>query len=435
MSSHHGRKARNGGQAAFTLIELMVALAVTMVVMLGVLAMFDLSNKLSRVQTHITDMQQSLRMAQYDMVRMARMAGRGGLSAALPGQALPLGTGISIRSNVPDGEHLLAADTSSPEVLAGSDVLTLRGAFATPVYQVDYTKATFSVTGPGAPAPNDATGGSLLVCKKLEAGLEQDLSALEGLIQQAAADATKARKEALLLVSPASDTIYAVVQLDPAGSSILASSPLCLPGSAAVSVRFNSDRTDSLVTRYRTLYPAPVAGNLPGGLTKVAYFSLLEEHRFYIRKDHAIEGDATSELTPVLSRARVYPGTDLPYGGDAANLRQDVADGILDLQLALGFDVNGDEQLVEDAAAPESDEWLGNAAGEDPITGSLKALRISTLARTRRPDNKFAAPDLERLEDHEYDLEEAADPVNGETARKYRRRTLQTIANLRNLTT
>jgi hypothetical protein len=382
-------------------------------------------------------MQQSLRIAQHDIVRMVRMAGRGGLEPILPGPVYPAGAGISILSgaSVGNAAYLVPGDTTSPKVLSGTDVLTLRGAFATPIYQVRYADAgSFVPTGPGAPVPTDATGGSVVICTRSPTGNDQDLTTLTGLIAEAQTDPAKARQEALILVSSESDAINAVVQLVPGASSAFATSPVCLNGSG-VSLTFNSDRNDSRVSQYRALYAAPAAANLPSALTKVAFVGLLEEYRFYVREDHAIEGDAASALTPVLSRARFYPGTNLPYAGDAANLRQDVADGVLDLQLAIGLDVNDDGLVTEDAANPGSDEWLGNAAGEVAIAGGLKALRITTLARTGRPDNVYSAPDLLRVEDHNYALNDAADRVNGDVSRKYRRRLLQTIANLRNLTT
>jgi type II secretory pathway pseudopilin PulG len=440
MTANRETDAVRPGQGGFTLIELAVALGVTMIVMLGILALFDFNNKLTRVQTNMADMQQSLRIAQYDIVRMARMTGRGGLSSILPGQNYPVGVGVSILSgaNVNDNTYLIPGDQDSPKLLEGSDVLTLRGAFATPIYQVRFADPnSFVLTGPGAPAPASTTGGTIMICSLTPtgSGITQDLSALTALINEARADATKARKEALLLLSPQSDSIYTIVQLDPANSSVFANNPGCLDNGSGVILSFNSDRTDTLVAQYRNLYPAPVAGNLPDGMTRVAFVALLEEHRFYLREDHAVEGDLTSELMPVLARARFYPGTNLPYAGDTANLRQDIADSILDLQFSLGLDTNGDGRVTENLTNPTTDEWLGNAAGDAAIVGGLKAIRISTLARTGRPDNIYRAPDLPRVEDHAFDLGDSSDRVNGTVARMYRRRVLQTIANLRNLTT
>jgi type II secretory pathway pseudopilin PulG len=432
---------RSAGQAGFTLVELLVALAVTVVVVLGILLLFDFNNKLTRVQTNVADMQQSERVAQYDMVRLARMAGRGGLPvsalAANQSSALPLGSGISVLNNAPANTNLVAADTTSPLILQGTDVLTLRGAFSTPIYQVAFADpTTFTLTGTGTPTPTTATGGTVQICNLSPSGSTQDLTALTALIDLAAGG--KVRKEALILVSPIDDGIYSVVQLDPSTSTKTAAS--CAGG--GVTLAFNCDPLDTLVAKYRALYPAPAGGSLNSALTNVAFVGLLEEYRFYVREDHAISGNSASTLTPVLSKARFYPGTDQVYADDTSNLKQDIADGIVDLQIAFGIDANGDGQLTEDPVNPNTDEWLNNAAGDTALTGGLKAIRISTLARTNRQDHDFVAPDLLGLEDHAYSLTDINDPVNGydavnfkgSMARLYRRRVLQTVVNLRNLT-
>ena len=121
------------GQRGFTLIEVTVSLIVTVIVLLGVLALFDFSNKLTRVQTNISDMQQSLRVAQTDSVRLIRMAGRGGL----PVGNLPDGYGGGGRQQRGGRHPLPSATPRTPEIVHGSDVLTVRGVFSTPIYQID----------------------------------------------------------------------------------------------------------------------------------------------------------------------------------------------------------------------------------------------------------------------------------------------------------
>jgi len=435
MNPRRDCATRTAGQKGFTLIELLVALAVTVVVVLGILLLFDFNNKLTRVQTNVADMQQSERIAQYDMVRMARMPGRGGMPLTA-GAPLPAGSGISVLNNAPAGTNLIAGDAGSPKILAGTDVLTLRGAFSTPIYEVAYANpVSFTLSGPGTPTPSTATGGTVAICNLSPTGATQDLTALTALIDLAASG--KVRKEALILVSPISDTIYSIVALDPTTSTKTAAS--CATG--GITLAFDCDPADPTVSKYRALYPAPV-GSLHSSLTNVVLVGLLEEYRFYVREDHEISGDATSALTPVLSRARFYPGTDQPYAADTSNLKQDIADGIVDLQIAFGIDANGDGQLAEDLATPATDEWQGNAAADTALTGGLKAIRISTLARTNRRDHDFLAPVLAGVEDHVYSTTDIDDPVNGydavnfkgSMARLYRRRVLQTIVNLRNLT-
>jgi Type IV Pilus-assembly protein W len=387
----------------------------------------------SRAQTNVADMQQSLRIGQYQMVRMARMAGRGGLPPILPAKALPTGVGISVQNNVTEPTYLVASDSSAPKVLAGTDVLTLRGVFSTPVYQVaSANAASFKLTGPGTPTPATATGGTVEVCTVTPSGANQDLTPLTSLIDQAKTNPAKASKEGVILVSPLDDGIYGVVQLDPATSTKTVTG---CPTASGVTLAFKCDRSDSLTSQYRDLGPASAGANLHPALTKVGFLGVVEEYRYYVREDHAVPNDAKSDLMPVLSRARFYPGTNQVYATDNDNLRQDIADGILDLQIALGLDVDGDGLVKEDTANPANDEWLGNAPGEAVIAGELKAVRISTLARTNRADPCYSAPELVGVEDHSYDVTDPNDRVNGTIASHFRRRLLQTIANLRNLTT
>jgi len=406
-------QAVRSGQRGFTLIELAVALGVTVVVMLGILFLFDFNNKLARVQTNVADMQQSLRVAQYDMVRMARMAGRGGLT---------LNQGIAITTaDEKDNAYLIPGDATSPKVLAGTDVLTLRGVFTTPVFQVAYTNPL--------PTPATATGGLVEICKLSPTGQVQDLDSIQDQL---------GRAEGVILVSPLDDRFYKVVELDPAQTSTdTLTCPKTGPAPGGITLAFTA------VSGYDSLSAPPANAQL--ALQKVGYVGILEEYRFYVREDHAVSGSPESLLKPVLSRARFFPGTEDPYVGPTATatdrdaiLSQDIADGIMDLQIAMGFDTDNDGRITENLADLDADEWFGNSPGDGAPAGRFKGLRISTLVRTRRPDNTYEAPFLAGLEDHVYDTVSPGNVTgrfNGEIARKYRRRVLQTIVNLRNLTT
>jgi hypothetical protein len=408
------------GQAGFTLIELAVALGVTTIVMLGILFLFDFNNKLARVQTNVADMQQSLRIAQYDMVRMVRMAGRGGLNAT-QGVAITRDVGADVRLIAGGGPEI-------PKILEGTDVLTVRGVIGTPIYQVSFTNPDAYVLtgGPNPVKPETATNGTIEICRLSPAGTIQDLTAISARLTPG--DQGE-HGEALILVSPMGDDFYAVVEL-----KTLTLSPVPTTCPPAPSGEPTSLKLEFTINSEYIALGAPTADARVVALSRVAYVGFLEEYRFYVREDHAILDDEGSELTSVLSRARFYPGTDFPYDGDAGNLEQDIADGILDLQIAMGLDVDGDGLVKEDLLLPGEDEWLGNAPGEAAIDGGLKNLRISTLARTTRLDHDYSAPDLTAVEDHPYTLT-TGDRLNGRTARHFRRRLLQTIVNLRNITT
>jgi hypothetical protein len=98
--------------------------------------------------------------------------------------------------------------------------------------------------------------------------------------------------------------------------------------------------------------------------------------------------------------------------------------------------LNGDGEVTGAPTPPATDEWLYNAAADDPTpftAGTLAYIRLSTLARTDRPDAQYQTPPLAPLEDHDYD--NPATDLNSKTKPdwRYRRRILQTVVDLRNL--
>ncbi|MBW8876449.1 MAG: PilW family protein [Acidobacteria bacterium] len=396
-------------QRGFTLVEVTVSLFVTVIILLGVLALFDFSNKLARAQTNVSDMQQSLRVAQTDAIAMIRMAGRGGL----PLSNLPDGFAVAVSDNVKEPTYIGGAGkTDTPEIVPDTDVLTVRGVFSSPIYQINTADpAAFTLSPAGAP-----TGGTILISNVTPTSIPQDLTALSDAI-------AKKRPEALLLVSPRSADVWAVVELDPGSTST----------ATQVTVKFNisgGTRTDS----YK-VFSSAGPGIFPPDLTKAAYVGILEEHRFYVRRVFSVPGVKTSDLTPKLARARVYPGSNVPWGDDAGNLQLDIADNILDLQVTLGFDnkltadeVNG---ALAETSDGEGDDWMynGEKAPAQPA-GDLRYIRLSTLARTDRRDHSYVAPLLERVEDHTYPVDS---PFNGDNELQYRRRILRTVIDLRNL--
>jgi hypothetical protein len=440
------------GEAGFTVIEMVVALFVMIELVLAVLLLFDFSNKLSRVQANVADMQQSLRVSQYDTVRLVRMVGRGGLPVG-PLTALPAdinanatlqGVAVSVRDNVPAGA--LIAGPNSPPVVTGSDVLTVRGVFSTPLYQVLPQVTSFTVnpvTGTGtivipATAPNNTTG--------ISGGIPQPLDALVAAVKGNVL-------EALLLVSPIDDSIYAVVELSPATSDVT---------NPAVSVTIGFRYLGGVRTAaYNALDPG---GVFPAAMNSVSQVGILEEYRIYLRSfsNNPPAGGATPEdkaaaLNPKLSRARTFPGINDPYGpgntagyvaSNASNLSLDLADDVTDLQVALGFD----SDLPGTPAAPQSisagtatalvdtadsnDDWLFNSTTDSPIgnianwsNGSLYYIRLNTFVRTDRPDSKYTAPLVIGIEDNSY----ATSAFNVGKNLMFRRRLLQTVIDVRNL--
>src|SRR6202035_2391374 len=95
---------RPESQRGFTLIELLVVLVVIGQIFVLIVMLFDFSTKLSHVQTNVAEMQQSLRVAQYDTVRLIRMAGRGGLPVGIvpASPSVFQGVAVAVSDNVPN---------------------------------------------------------------------------------------------------------------------------------------------------------------------------------------------------------------------------------------------------------------------------------------------------------------------------------------------
>jgi prepilin-type N-terminal cleavage/methylation domain-containing protein len=440
MISTNRRRCLADRSRGFTLVELLVSLAAMVVVILAVLQLFDMSNKIARVQTQVAEMQQSLRIGQYDMVRLIRATGRGQL---LRFGNLPQGVAVAVSNNVAASTHIAVANNATPLVRENTDVLTVRGVFSTPIYQINYgSTGMFTLhdeddAGNPVPQPQVSETGTVQVCETAPSGLAQDLAPFRDLI--ASATGTPVH-EAIVLSSPVDDNIYAVVEFEPENS--LNTSTLCVPSdnTKGVTLAFHIVSVDGgggtqRSDLYRQLGNPGGGENMHSGLTSVAFLGIVEEYRFYLRDDTAeLIGGTAADAAPRLSRARFFPNTELAYAGANDNLRVDIADNFTDFQVALAIDRDGDGIIVDDGG--DDDDWLYNNEGDDDsaagnwIDKRVFYVRLSSMVRTDRRDPSYSAPLLTRIEDRLY---ASGDPENAPFNRMFRRRALQTTVDLRNL--
>jgi prepilin-type N-terminal cleavage/methylation domain-containing protein len=108
---------------------------------------------------------------------------------------------------------------------------------------------------------------------------------------------------------------------------------------------------------------------------------------------------------------------------DGPAAAEPLAEGVEDLQIAVGIDANGDGALTETAAATGDDEWSYNLANETLPAGTIRAIRVTLLARAVAPLDGVATFLRPPLEDH---------AASG-TADLFRRRTLRSVIEVRNL--
>ena len=409
------RPGAGGGDAGFTLIELLVTLTITVAIMTVVLSAVDLNANITRVQSDVSDLQQSTRIAQRDMQRMVRMVGRGGL---------PRNRSIEV---LQDAESL---EIGGEPVLDDTDVITVRGAFASPVFRVDASdEDSFQIAG---------TTATLVIDDVTKSAFEQPLGALHAIHDENAGTTTP---DAILLVGSQGESVYAVVEvtdlqfqtvtLDVQNQSReIERAILTLSIDAAAGGHADD---------YLALSTIPGATRIPSNLTAVAFASVLEEHRFYIREDFSIPGDDTSAPSPKLARARMLPGTDELHPGDGSI---DIADNVFDLQVALGIDLdtNGRIDIEDGAGVPletHLDEWLWNDEADDETLSwdafPLQHVRLTLLGQAQTADRQYISPAIDDIENRVYS--EPAVPLSGGEveARRYRRRLLQSTVDLRNL--
>lgn len=280
-------------QAGFTLVELLVSLAVTAVLILGVLATFDLSSRVNRVQMSVADLQQSMRVGQNEVVRMARMAGRGGL---------PANQAVVLTNNVASGTKLVTTVANS-EVLEGTDIIRVRGVISGSLYQVEYLDGNVFT-------PPDASGIGSVTVLDHAAGVPQNIDVLKD-----ALDPTKnggKNDETLVLVTPF-DTYFVVTS----------------NGTPVKTDNVKGTYAGLQITFKQNTANAGMGGVPTVSQTAVAYLGVLEEYAYYVRKD----GTGNS---PKLARARLNPGMGTPYKTDT-DVTMDIADNIMDLQAVSTF--------------------------------------------------------------------------------------------------
>ncbi len=101
---------------------------------------------------------------------------------------------------------------------------------------------------------------------------------------------------------------------------------------------------------------------------------------------------------------------------------QPLAEGIEDMQIALGFDNNRDGNIVEVGSAPNDDEWVFNVAGETmPATlANLKVVRITLVAKSTQLEPELVSQ-RPAAEDH---------PIGSNDG--FFRRVIRTVVSVRN---
>lgn len=110
---------------------------------------------------------------------------------------------------------------------------------------------------------------------------------------------------------------------------------------------------------------------------------------------------------------------------DGPEPAEPIAEGIEDMQIAIGVDADADGSIAEDQPDPDDDEWYYNVDGDaDPPALVPRALRITLIAMSVQEQSEVDSYTRPAAEDH------AADDIKD----PFRRRVLSTTIEIRNLT-
>lgn len=399
----------------------------------------------------------------------------------------PNGFAVAITNSVPEDHKLPIGKTGATNhiVLPSSDILTLRGAFTLPVYF--YYPAVET-------KPADATKHWKMVGSKF---VPPDAVEIPNRIGKDFRISLKPLIDHLLKMKDANHQVLFLVRdlMNPDAYAVLrwvADSPQnrlavddCKSnedvagtqaafdlGCIKVALELDPTAPYSKLMLGTALEPGAGSHNIP--MTNVprsavafplefGSIAVIQEYRYYVRADYEVAGDPTSRLSPVLTRTEYFPSTALlPLREDFIE-SIDVVDNLIDLQIAAGIDQDwsitaAGHGVVTDSGT-NTDEILFNAADDNPANSQppgltrfdgrgipayvrwfhpkldVYFLRLTTVAQSPRPDRAASGAGIGMIEDcnRAANFKVGAVTYNYNNERRYRRRLLQSVAELRNL--
>jgi len=374
----------------FSLVEMIVVTFLLALAMLGLLAVFDASARINKSETEVADAQSSVRYGVYQMTRVIRMAGSGGLfvtQAVLnqgdPGLAGITPAGVSY-DNVPAGVTIARMTGDPVPVRRGTDMIEVRGVILSPLLGFDRQSGCAPCTG-SSTLTAVATAGHPLIGQHVnhDAANRPQFAAID-----AYTAGTTSANPRYVLVS-ANDDIHGGCS-DAVGNPVYTQSPynVGVIGSGTTLVTSNSfgavDFANAPATQFNYEIPAG-PGPAAQAIGNVRRAGIMDDIIFFI--------DNTDPRHPALAQG-------IRRGAEFDIIL--IADDVEDMQIAYGVDTNGDEAITrlppvgapgpgEDpyvSAVEAGDEWVPNAprvTGDDNPLPAATGPYIATDFQTQQP--------------------------------------------------
>jgi prepilin-type N-terminal cleavage/methylation domain-containing protein len=463
-------RASRSSARGFTLIEMIVVTFLLLVAMLALLAVFDASARINKSETDVADAQGAVRYGIYQMTRVIRMAGAGGLfvTQAVLSQKDPGLLGITIGgggvsyNNVQAGTSILDGLGNQVRVRPGTDMIEVRGVILSPLLGFDQqTGCNAGCTSSGDTITILPTAGDLIIGEHVndDAARRPQFAAID------AYTASVTGPNSMLVIVEDGNTDLHVGCSDPNPQGVQ---------------RFPQPLYNVGVLRTKTTLTTITTPRVFGTVD----FAATRGQRF----NSELPSNGIAEpATPIVKPRRVGVLDDiiffvalLPTTGPGADpnglhpfLAQGVrrgdhfevtalADDVEDLQIAYGVDQNDDGAVGRRAGNPvtgtldidpnvsmqlEGDEWRPNVVGEPrwiddefqsqgpfvpghpgvPPTAHCPRLRgvmVSLMAKAHDPDPTYKGPAAKGY----LIMDSTATPITG----NFRRRVQTLKINLRN---
>ena len=448
-------------EAGFTLVEMIVVTMLLAIAMLGLLAVFDASARINKNETDVADAQGAVRYGIYQMTRVIRMAGAGGLyvtqavlnhnDRGLPG-VLPAGASYDNVTGV------TVTDTGGKvwQVRDGTDMLEIRGVILSPLIGFDQQTGCNGCTGAQDLTVLPVTG-NLLIGQHVnnDAALRPQFAAVDTYTASASAP-----QPMLVIVEDGNTDLHTgCSDADPNGvtrypQAVYNVGVITTPTRLLAGTFRTVDFGGTIGPRFNTELPSTTGLGEPAqAIQKIRRAGILDDFIFFITTDPDTDPNA---LHPFLAQA-----TRRGNSFEVVRLAEDVED----MQVAYGIDgitgaapdnaltvippvlpaLNVDPNVSTSAGG---DEWVPNVTGENPPVDSdfqqqqpfvaghaggtfaahcprLHGVMVSLLAKAKDPDPGYKAPSAQGVQI----MNSTAAPITPGT---YRRRVQTLKVNLRN---
>ena len=337
--------ARFRAQRGLTLIEALLAILVGVIALLGLYQLVDASNKLTKQQTEVADVQQSARIGVSELSRIIRQARVGGLyfgNAVLP-----------IANNIGGGTFYQDLSGAHHFIRKGTDVIEVRGVLLGDKYILDEGNVTCST-------PQCNVAGALIT---VTIPARTSLGYVNFPVGGTPSLAGKTRPFYFVVQNGENQQVIigGLTYLVPVYTAGLVTPTGSWFTQTASTFSFNmAQDAGSQRLNATTTLPSSLAKSVAGGPVDVI--------RFFVDEGPSNATGSSADTHPSLAQATLDPSTGLL---DIQSLIEEVED----FQIAYGVDgIDGTpadagvSPAAVDLTGVNRDEWVGNVATEVETT-------------------------------------------------------------------